>query len=50
MIWALLLPISLERMNEGVCVMHIGCISTIKTSQNRKQTGVTNIIHRQRMV
>ena len=50
MIRAVLRPISLQRMNEGVCVMHIGCISTMKTRQNGKQTAVTNIIHKQRMV
>ena len=27
MIWVLLLPISLQRMNAGVCVMHISYIS-----------------------
>ena len=27
MIWVLLLPISFQRMNAGVCVMHISCTS-----------------------
>ena len=27
MIWVLLLPITLHKMNAGVCVMHISCIS-----------------------